>query len=349
MTEVVTVTLNSGAKMPVVGFGLAEVNIMIGQGSAAVDHIKASVLSAIQQARLRCLLLMNHVFGHNWHTCANVGYRTFDTASIYLTERALGESLKEAFERGLVSRQEVFVSSKLWGTDCYPQDVIPSLRKSLEALKLEYLDLYLIHWPLALRKGALYPHVTADDVVAMDIQGVWQAMESCIELGLARAIGVSNFSSKKINDVLAFAKIPPAVNQVEMHPVWQQKKLREYCKSMNIHVSAWSPLGGPGNSWGANNTLDNPVIKEIATKHSKTPAQVALRWGIEKGVTVITRSFKPVRISQNFQVFDWKLDEEDHEKIGSITQEPTNFVRNILVNPVNGPFKTAEELWDDEI
>ncbi|XP_059064492.1 non-functional NADPH-dependent codeinone reductase 2-like [Cryptomeria japonica] len=330
MTEVVTVTLNNGAKMPVVGFGLAEDNIMIGKVSAPVDHIKASVLSAIQ-----------------------VGYRTFDTASIYLTERALGESLKEAFERGLVSRQEVFVSSKLWGTDCYPQDVIPSLRKSLEALKLEYLDLYLIHWPLALRKGDMHRLLTADDVVAMDIQGFWQAMESCIELGLARAIGVSNFSSKKINDILAFAKIPPAVNQVEMHPVWQQKKLREYCKSVNIHVSAWSPLGGPGNSWGTNNTLDNPVIKEIAAKQSKTPAQliayVALRWGLENGVSVITRSFKPVRISQNFQVFDWKLDEEDHEKIGNITQEPTHLVRNMFVNPINGPFKTAEELWDDEI
>ncbi|XP_057816658.2 non-functional NADPH-dependent codeinone reductase 2-like [Cryptomeria japonica] len=312
--------------MPVMGFGLAADNVMITKGSTPLEHVKASVLAAIQ-----------------------VGYRAFDTASLYLTEGVLGESLKEAFEMGLVSRQEVFISSKLWGTDCYPQDVIPALRKSLEALKLEYLDSYLIHWPFALKKGTMYPFLTPDDVVAIDIEGVWRAMESCVELGLTRAIGVANFSIYKISNILAFAKIPPAVNQVEMHPVWQKKKLREYCKSVNIHVCAWSPLGGPGNSWGSNSTLDNPVVKEIAAKHAKTPAQVALRWGIEKGVTVITRSFNPVRISKNFQVFDWKLDEEDHQKINSITQESTDLVRNFFVNPINGPFKTVEEFWDDEL
>ncbi|GLJ35303.1 hypothetical protein SUGI_0710200 [Cryptomeria japonica] len=326
MAEVVTVTLNSGAKMPVIGFGLAADDIIKAKGSAPVDHIKASVLTAIQ-----------------------VGYRAFDTARIYLTEGVLGESLKEAFEKGLVSRQEVFVTSKLWVTDCYSQDVIPALRKSLEILHLDYLDLFLIHWPLALKKTTTFPILRPDDVVAIDIQGVWRAMESCVELGLAKAIGVSNFSCKKISDILAFAKIPPAVNQVEMHPVWQQKKLREYCESMNIHVSAWSPLGGPGNSWGSNYALENPMIKEISTKHDKSSAQVALRWGIENGVSVITKSFNPIRISHNFEVFDWKLDEEDHKKISSIKQRPPGLIRNFFVDPINGPFKTAQELWDDDI
>ncbi|GLJ35299.1 hypothetical protein SUGI_0710150 [Cryptomeria japonica] len=290
MAEVVTVLLSNGVRMPVIGFGLAAEDVMISKGSAPVDHIKASVLTAIQ-----------------------VGYRTFDTASAYFTEGILGESLKDAFEKGMVSREDVFVTSKLFPGDSYPQDVIPALRKSLEKLKLEYLDLYLIHIPAALRKGVVYPHITPDDVVAMDLQGVWRAMEQCVELGLTKAIGVSNFSSKKISDLLAFSRIPPAVNQVQMHPNWQQKKLREYCKSVNIHVSAFSPLGGPGNSWGSNNVLDNPVIKEIANKHFKTPAQVVLRWGIENGTT-------------------------------------TNRVfREFFVNPINGPFKTAEELLDGEI
>ncbi|KAH9289797.1 hypothetical protein KI387_033914, partial [Taxus chinensis] len=250
MAEIVTVKLNNGAKMPVVGFGLAADETMIANGAAPVDHFKASVLEAIK-----------------------VGYRAFDTASFYFTEGVLGDSLKEAFELGLVSRHEVFVTSKLWCTECYPEDVIPALKKSLEALKLEYLDLYLIHLAVALKKGVTYASITPDDTVAMDIQGVWKAMEECVELGLTRAIGVSNFSCKKIEDLLAFSKIPPAVNQVEMHPVWQKKKLREYCNSVNVHVSAWSPLGGPGSSWGSTHTLDNPIINDIATKHAKTPAQ----------------------------------------------------------------------------
>ncbi|KAH9289800.1 hypothetical protein KI387_033917, partial [Taxus chinensis] len=301
MAEVVTVNLSNGAKMPVVGFGSA----FRAKDSASVENFKASVLEAIQ-----------------------VGYRTFDTASVYFTEGLLGESLKEAFEKGLVSRHEVFVTSKLWCGDCYPQDVIPALKKSLQALKLEYLDLYLIHWPVAVKKGVTFINLTPDDAAAMDIQGVWREMEECVELGLTRAIGVSNFSSKKIEDLLTYSKIPPAVNQVEMHPLWQQEKLRGYCNSVNVHVSAWAPLGGPGNSWGTGHTLDNPLIKDIATKHDKTSAQVALRWGIEKGVSVITRSFNSARILHNFQIFDWKLDEEDHQKIGSITQQLTEIAKN---------------------
>ncbi|KAH9302664.1 hypothetical protein KI387_014247, partial [Taxus chinensis] len=161
----------------------------------------------------------------------------FDTASVYYTEGLSGESLKEAFEKGLVSRNEVFVTSKLWCGDCYPQDVIPALKKSLQALKLEYLDLYLIHWPVAVKKGVTFTNLTPHDVVAMDTQ-----------------------------------------EQVEMHPVWQQEKLRGYCNSVNVHVSTWAPLGGPGNSWGTGHTLDNPLIKDIATKHDKTPAQVLLNY-----------------------------------------------------------------------
>ncbi|GLJ35300.1 hypothetical protein SUGI_0710170 [Cryptomeria japonica] len=190
MAEVVTVLLNNGARMPVIGLGLAAEDIMTSKGSAPVDHIKSSILAAIQ-----------------------VGYRTFDTAAAYFTEGILGESLKDSIEKGMVSREDVFVTSKLYVGDSYPQDVIPALRKSLEALKLEYLDLYLIHFPVALRKGVAYPHITPDDVVALDIQGVWRAMEECVELGLTKAIGVSNFSSKKISDLLAFSKISPAVNQ----------------------------------------------------------------------------------------------------------------------------------------
>uniref|UniRef100_A0A0C9RR82 TSA: Wollemia nobilis Ref_Wollemi_Transcript_20563_1431 transcribed RNA sequence n=1 Tax=Wollemia nobilis TaxID=56998 RepID=A0A0C9RR82_9CONI len=311
--------------MPVLGLGLASPDTMVCKGSAPQDHIKAAVFTAIQ-----------------------IGYRAFDTASSYFTESVLGESLKEAFEKGVVARHEVFVTSKLWPTHCYPEDVVPALRKSLETVKLEYLDLYLIHLPIAFKKGTLFPNITSDDVVAMDIRGVWRAMEECVELGLTRAIGVSNFSANKIQDMLAFAKIPPAVNQVEMHPVCQQKKLREYCKSVNVHVSAWSPLGGPGTPWASlTSVLDNPIINQIANKHAKTAAQVALRWGIEQGVSIMCRSYNPARLLQNSQIFDWRLDEEDHEKMSSIPEGRSDVLKTLYVNPVSGYYKTVQELWSE--
>eukprot|EP01018_Ginkgo_biloba_P000630 Gb_08168 [translate_table: standard] len=297
----IAATLNNGVKMPIFGFGLASDAAMNTQGSHPDHHSQAAVLTALQ-----------------------VGYRTFDTASLYFSERTLGRSLRKAMEEGLIVREDVFVASKLGSADCHPESVIPALRKSLEELQLEYIDLYLIHFPVSLKKGTIFSHTKPDDVLPMDFKSVWQAMEKCVEMGLTKSIGV------------------------EMHPVWQQKKLREYCKSVNIHVSAWSPLGGPGASWGTFSVLQIPVILEIAHKHAKTPAQVALRWGIEQGVSVMSRSYNSSRIFDNFQVFDWKLDEEDHEKISRIDQRKT-FDGKIFVNPINGPFRSVEEFWDGEV
>ncbi|GLJ48227.1 hypothetical protein SUGI_1018300 [Cryptomeria japonica] len=307
--------LNTGNKMPVVGLGT-------GAPAVQYEEIKAAV-----------------------HAALKIGYRFFDTASCYGSEGALGAALTEAFQSGVVKREEVFVLTKLW--DDEHDDPLAAITKSLKNLQLEYLDLYLLHWPVRLRKGHTLPP-KEEDFLPLDIKSTWQGMEKCFELRLTKAIGVSNFSCKKIEDLLKYAKIPPAANQVEMHPMWQQKKLREYCSKMKIQVCAWSPLGAPKTPWGSNAVMDSPVIKEIAQKHGKSIAQVVLRWAIEQGVCVIPKSFNKGRITENFQVFDWCLTTEDHAKMSKLEQSK-NMKGEDLVNSTTSPYRTIEELWDGEI
>ncbi|GLJ06587.1 hypothetical protein SUGI_0042600 [Cryptomeria japonica] len=310
--------LNSGAKMPVIGLGMATEPIDSHQ-------LKSLVLYAIQ-----------------------IGYRHFDSASLYTSQIGLGDALNEAMKSRLVSREEVFVTSKVWCTDVHADDVLPSLQNSLRMLQLDYVDLYLIHFPVRLKKEVVFLNIKEDDILPFDIKSTWQAMEKCVELGLTKSIGVSNFSCKKIEDLLAHATITPSVNQVEMHPFWQQRKLREYCSKLNIHVSAYAPLGSPAKSWGSRRLLDSHVINGIAQKYSKTNGQIALRWGIEQGVCVIPKSIREERLLENFEIFDFQLCEEDHQKIETLEQQKL-FSGKEFISPTNGPYRTLEELWDGEI
>ncbi|XP_058723940.1 NAD(P)H-dependent 6'-deoxychalcone synthase-like [Vicia villosa] len=267
------------------------------------------------------------------------GYRHFDTASIYGSEQALGEAIQEALQLGLIqSRDELFITSKLWLTDNFPNLVLPALRKSLQTLKLEYLDLYLIHWPVSVKPGNWELPYGEELITTLDLKGVWIAMEECQKLGLTKSIGVSNFSCKKLDDLLSFATIPPSVNQVEMNPVWHQKKLKEYCEAKGIIITAFSPLGAKGASWGSNEVMDSEILKEIAEKHGKTVAQVCLRWLYEQGVSMAVKSYNKDRMKQNLEIFDWSLTRDDHEKIDKIKQ--------IRVN--NGPFSFIPNIWDGE-
>ncbi|KAG9439706.1 hypothetical protein H6P81_019871 [Aristolochia fimbriata] len=277
-----------------------------------------------------------------------VGYRHLDTAAAYNSEKYTGEGIAEALRIGLIdSRDELFVTSKLWCQDAYPQLVLPALRKSLENLQLEYLDLYLIHWPVSMKPGELKYPVPKEDICAMDFKGVWEAMEECQRLGLAKSIGVSNFSCKKLDELLSTAKIPPAVNQVEMHPVWQQKKLREYCYTKGIRLCAYSPLGAKGTPWGANLVVDNERLREIAKKRGKSVAQVSLRWIWEQGVCPVVKSFKEERMVENLDIFDWSLTQEDLRVIDVVPQQKINTAEE-FISPF-GPYKTPQEFWDGEI
>ncbi|TYJ45187.1 hypothetical protein E1A91_A02G038600v1 [Gossypium mustelinum] len=214
-------------------------------------------------------------------------------------------------------------------------------------LKLEYVDLYLIHWPLSLKPGKPEFPFKKEDMVPMDIKSVWEAMEECNDIGLTKSIGVSNFSCKKLENLLSSARIPPAVNQVEMSPMWQQKKLRKFCEEKGIVVEAYSPLGARGTAWGTNQVMECDVLKEIAQAKGKSVAQVCLRWAYEQGVCVIVKSFNKERMKQNLDIFDWRLSDDELLKISQLPQckgyPALDFVSD------DGPFKSLQEFWDGEI
>ncbi|CAN0842835.1 Protein REDOX 2 [Linum grandiflorum] len=203
-----------------------------------------------------------------------VGYRHFDTAALYGSEESVGEAVAEAVDKGLAgSRSEFFITSKAWCTDLHPELVVPALQNSLRRLGMEYVDLYLVHFPVTLKHDAKPLEFAKDEIVEFDMKGTWDAMEECYKQGLCKAIGVSNFGPAKLCQLLDYATIPPSVNQVEMNVGWQQKELVELCKQKGIQVCAWSPLAANGASWGSFSVMKNPVLEEIAEAKGKSISQ----------------------------------------------------------------------------
>ncbi|MBA0676817.1 hypothetical protein Goari_018271 [Gossypium aridum] len=306
--------------IPLLGFGTAEYPF-----GASIHTLKETILVAIK-----------------------LGYRHFDTAAIYLSEQPLGEAISDALRLGLIkSRDELFITSKLWCSDAHHDFVLPALKKTLQNLKLEYLNLFLIHWPLSLKPGKYEFPFQKEDIVPFDPKSVWEAMEECQGLGLTKSIGVSNFSCKKLETILSTAKIPPAVNQVEMNPLWQQKKLRKFCEEKGILVEAYSPLGAKGTAWGTNRVMECEVLKEIAQAKGKSLAQVCLRWAHEQGVCALVKSFNKERMKQNLDIFDWKLTADESHKISQLPQ-CKGFPGAAFLSD-DGPYRSVEELWDGEI
>ncbi|KAK3415011.1 hypothetical protein EUGRSUZ_H00586 [Eucalyptus grandis] len=311
--------LSTGERMPLIGMGA------VASPLPPLDALTSIFLEAIE-----------------------VGYRHFDTAACYGSEEALGQAVAEALERGLIkSRGDMFITTKLWCTDAHPSLVLPALKKSLQRLGLEYVDLYLIHFPLRVKEETGVWDDFKGKMLPFDINGTWEAMEECAKLGLAKSIGVSNFGTKKLSQLLLHATIPPAVNQVEMNVGWQQEKLRAYCREKGIHVSAWSPLGANGASWGSLAVMESPVLKEIAIARGKTVAQIALRWIYEQGASVIVKSFNKKRMKENLQIFDWGLNQEDLDKIKLHIPQKRGFAGDRYVSE-DGPYKSLDELWDGD-
>ncbi|GMN21851.1 hypothetical protein TIFTF001_040123 [Ficus carica] len=307
-------------KIPLVSFGTAEYPF-----GASAHSVKDVILDAIK-----------------------IGYRHFDSAALYQSEKPLGEAVKEALSLGLIkSRDELFITSKLWCSDAHRHCVLPALQKSLKSMELEYVDLYLVHWPVSVKPGEYELLVKKKDLVPIDIKAVWEAMEECYKLGLAKSIGVSNFTCKKLQALLATSKIPPAVNQVEMNPLWQQKKLRELCREKDIIITAYSPLGAKGTLWGKNWVMDCEGLQQIANQKNKTVAQICLRWVYEHGVSLLVKSFNKERMKENLDIFDWKLSSEESRMISEIPQRK-GFPGEEFISD-DGPYKSLEALWDGEI
>ncbi|XP_012072393.2 non-functional NADPH-dependent codeinone reductase 2 [Jatropha curcas] len=310
---------SSGQKIPIIGFGTADFPF------GDYEAVKQSVVNAIE-----------------------VGYRHFDTAAVYQSEKPLGDAIAEALQRDLIkSRDDLFITSKLFSSNAHSHLVLPALRETLRNLGMEYLDLFLIHFPVSLKPETQFP-LKPDDVVLMDFESVWKAMEECQNLGLTKAIGVSNFTCKKIDKLLATATIPPAVNQVEMNPYWQQKELRKLCKEKGILITAYSALGSKGTPWqGKHRPIECDVMKQIATARGKSVAQVCLRWVYEQGVSVVVKSFNKERMEENLMIFDWELSEEELHEIDQIPQNRGTLAEQFVSN--EGPYKSLFELWDGEI
>ncbi|KAJ4954977.1 hypothetical protein NE237_011760 [Protea cynaroides] len=308
------VRLQGGSKMPIIGFGTVN-NSFNGEG------LELAVETAIK-----------------------LGYRHFDTAMIYGSEVALGRALNKAMDDKIVQREELFVTSKLWCNDHH--DPVSAVRQTLRRLEIEYLDLYLIHYPAKFKPWASTVSPMEDDFDKLDMESTWAAMEKCVDMGLCKNIGVSNFSPNKIQNLLGHASIIPAVNQVEMHPFLKQKKLREFCGEHKIHVSAYTPLGGYGTIWGTKSVLDNSIIQSIALKHKATPAQVALGWGLSKGVSVIVKSFNEGRMKENMKALTLRLDEEDVAEIERF-EEKRLLQATFIVNDTTSPYKSLQDVWEE--
>jgi len=285
-----TFTLNTGAQIPALGLGTWQ----------DANAMEAAVLCALQ-----------------------AGYRHIDTARCYGTEPAVGKAIKQSG----VPRSELFVTSKLWNNKHHPDDVGPALQESLDDLGLEYLDLFLMHWPVAFKRGDnMFPQDDQGNIITENIDYVdtYKAMEALLKTGKVKAIGISNFSKKEVERVLENASTVPAVHQMELHPWLQQKGFFEFHKEKGIHVTQYSPFGNQNEIYGSRQEVgqlvNDETIVKIGKKYGKTSNQVALAWGISHGRSVIPKSKSPERITQNFDIA-FKLEQADIEAIDKIDRK----------------------------
>ena len=269
-------TLHNGVKMPWFGLGVFKVE----EGTEVIDAVRTAILK---------------------------GYRSIDTAAVYQNEEGVGEGVRQGIKETGISREDLFITSKVWNADFGYESTLEAYKTRLKKLGLEYLDLYLIHWP-----------------VEGKYKETWRALETLYKEDRVKAIGVSNFHIHHLQDVMKDATIVPMVNQVEYHPKLTQEDLRAFCQQNHIQFEAWSPLM-------QGQLLENEKLKEIADTHGKSVAQIILRWDLQNDVVTIPKSINEHRIVENASIFDFELSAEEMEKISSLNEnkrvgpDPDNF------------------------
>ncbi|XP_062989430.1 aldo-keto reductase family 1 member D1 [Elgaria multicarinata webbii] len=262
-------------------------------------------------------------------TAIDVGYRHIDGAFVYYNEHEVGQAIREKIAEGKIKREDIFYCGKLWST-CHPPDLVrPTLENTLKVLQLDYVDLYIIELPMAFKPGdTFYPKDENGKLIyhETDLCATWEALEACKDAGLTKSIGVSNFNRRQLEMILnkPGLKHKPVSNQVECHPYFTQSKLLEFCSQHDIILVGYSPLGtSRDESWvnvSSPPLRDDPLLKTIAKKYSKTAAQVVLRFNVQRGVVVIPKSFNQEHIRENFQLFDFSLTDKEMKEIEALNK-----------------------------
>jgi len=279
-----------------------------------------------------------------------IGYRHIDCAPIYMNEQEVGTALSSAVETGQVKREDLWITSKLWNNAHAKKHVRPALEKTLRDLQLDYLDLFLIHWPVHFQPNVLFPRRPEEYIApeAIPISETWQAMESLVQKGLCRYIGVCNFHLGRLQELQSQAVIQPLMNQIELHPYLQQQAMLDHCRAKGTLLTAYSPLGSgdrPATMKKANepSLLHHPVVVGIATQKGFTPGQVLLAWALARGTVVIPKSINPGRLRENFEAADLALDTSDIEAINGL-EAGYRFVDGAFFESPGSPYSVAE-LW----
>ncbi|MGE8037626.1 aldo/keto reductase [Lysinibacillus sp. NPDC093692] len=258
------VTLNNGLEMPLIGYGVFRVP----EGDDLAEAVKTAIAK---------------------------GYRSIDTAQVYRNEESVGRGIRAAIDEGLVTREELFVTSKVWNDGLSYEETLAAYDSSLEKLGLDYLDLYLVHWP-------------GIDTNYVD---VYKALEKVYQDGRVRSIGVSNFHVHHLEHLLKETSVIPVINQIEFHPHLTQEEVRAFCKEKGIQAEAWSPLMN-------GSLLEESLIQQLASKYGKTPAQIVLRYDVQHGVVTIPKTMTPARMTENLTVFDFALTEEEMAQLDAL-------------------------------
>lgn len=288
-------TLNNGKTVPVVGLGTWQ--------SAPDGSVYRAVRAALE-----------------------AGYRHLDCAFIYQNEEEIGNAIADSIKEGVLKREDLFITSKIWLT-YYRKDRVPlCAKKILSALKLEYADLLLLHWPFAFQQQDenLFPTGADGKIVGDDVDYLeaYKALEDLVDAGLVRSIGVSNFNVEQLKRLLAVARIKPVTNQVELHPYLVQAELKKYCNDNGIVLTAYSPLGNPGSAVNSasdkDKLLKDPVVGKLATKYGKNAGQILIKYQVASGNLVIPKSVTKERIASNIQIFDFELTKEEVAELAAL-------------------------------